>query len=178
MKHNKIFSSEVVHKGKTLDRVLESSDSGDIEVIDYTVTSSDAQRTSSNNQVDSFTGLDNLGISVDQAAKMLKAIYEKKSIIFNIIGSNMTVIGPRYTTGKALVSYGISDNSDFHAPYPILWIYIQFPVLGFNANMSWSTVITSNSITEHQQQALDLAGLTVEDFYRKFFPDNPYFPAE
>lgn len=28
MKHNKIFSSEVVHKGKTLDRVLESSGGG------------------------------------------------------------------------------------------------------------------------------------------------------
>ena len=26
MKHNKIFSSEIVHKGKTLDRVLEGSD--------------------------------------------------------------------------------------------------------------------------------------------------------
>lgn len=195
MKHNKIFSSEVVNKGKTLDKVLESSGGGDIEVIEAELVDNDgAIPGSNNNPFDSLTYYAknnyNFSISTETAAKILKAIYEGKSIkiiypFYKYRGTKN--YGYQGASPASIISviptnYVFSDNTNLGAPFPIFHIVANATFGATSASVNSILHITNNQSTGNfygrQREAFELAGLTIEDFYRKFLPDNPYFPAE
>lgn len=174
MKHNKIFSSEVVHKGKSLDRVLESNGSGDgdIVTIEFDVILGDGAVQSK----DSLTYKD-FSASTETMAKMIKATYDCKLIKLVVDTTSMPEgceLGPVNTKAVNLISTSFMDLDN--PTSPICSLYWSGPM---GVGMSNQMYLSYNgSFRGRQQEAFELAGLTIEDFYRKFFPDNPYFPAE
>lgn len=174
MKHNKIFSSEVVHKGKTLDRVLEDSGGGDSDIvtIEFDVILGDGAVQSR----DSLTNKD-FSASTETMAKMIKAVYDCKLIKLVVDTTSMPrggELGPVNTKAVNLISTSFMDVGD--PTTPVCSLYWTGAI---GLNQSNQMILSyDGSFRGRQQEAFELAGLTIEDFYRKFFPDNPYFPAE
>ena len=174
MKHNKIFSSEVVHKGKTLDRVLEGSGGGDSDIvtIEFDVILGDGAVQSK----DSLTTKD-FSASTETMAKMIKAVYDCKLIKLVVDTTSMTgggELGPVNTKAVNLISTSFMDIGN--QTTPICNLYWTGTMGVSQSNQMFLQY--NGSFRGRQQEAFELAGLTIEDFYRKFFPDNPFFPAE
>lgn len=174
MKHNKIFSSEVVHKGKTLDRVLEGSGGGDSDIvtIEFDVIPGDGAVQSK----DSLTNK-NFSASTETMAKMIKAVYDCKLIKLVVDTTSMpggTDLGPVNTKAVNLISTCFMDIGNQTTPtFNLFWTGVMGATLLIQMCLSYY-----GSFRGRQQEAFELAGLTIEDFYRKFLPDNPFFPAE
>lgn len=172
MKHIKIKSSEVLHGGKTLDKVLGENKQEDIPTL-------------------VFEGNTSLDLYTKYLSEVVKLIYnEVKFIKFECAsGNNIT---PSQNGGKANIHINtfVTEGSNGSAPGPVLTLACSAlgaggitnlfsvtdqltPVQITNGNAdserAWTTIYNISS-----KDIFEAAGLTVEDFLRKFVPDSPY----
>lgn len=171
MEHIKIKSSEVLHGGKTLDKVLKENKKEDIPTLIFK----------------GYTSLD----LTKYLSEVVKLIYnEVKFIKFESkYGSNIT---PGGAGGKAnvFINTFVTENSNGSDPTPVLLIGCAALGVAGNINLiKMSNQVGISQITNgnpDKEQAwtelyniswkdiFEAAGLTVEDFLRKFVPDSPY----
>lgn len=169
MKHIKIKSSEVLHGGKTLDKVLGENKQEDIPTL-------------------VFEGPTPTTSIIKYLSDLVKIVYNgNKFIEFkSFFGNYLT---PNNTGGKTIVPIVtfVCEQSNGQAPYPVLTLACTAIGVSGNINLfkvsnNLGTEVITNIYGEYVTSSFDVsykdvfdaAGLTVEDFLRKFVPDSPY----
>lgn len=138
-----------------------------------------------------FEGTTSRDLFIKYESDLLKMIYDEVKII-KFESKNGTNITPGEIGGKAnvFINTFVAENSNGSAPTPVLLIGCAALGVGGNINLITvssqvgpSQVTTGNSDKEQAWTSLynisykdifEAAGLTVEDFLRKFVPDSPY----
>jgi len=138
-----------------------------------------------------FEGSSSPDLFIKYASNLVKIIYNEVKIIKfeSKYGSNIT---PGDAGGKAnvFINTFVTENSNGSAPTPVLLIGCAALGVGGNINLitmnskvGASQVTNGNSDREQAWTSIynvsykdifEAAGLTVEDFLRKFVPDSPY----
>lgn len=138
-----------------------------------------------------FEGTSSPDLFIKYASNLVKIIYNEVKIIKfeSKCGSNIT---PGELGGKAnvFINTFVTENSNGSAPTPVLLIGCVALGVGGNINLiTMSNQVGASQITNgnsDREQAwislynvsykdiFEAAGLTVEDFLRKFVPDSPY----